>query len=127
MCGGGRVGAPLVRGKPPSVIRMVVVPADRKRVDSSVLGNAGWIIHMPGGTSYRDRNTELVRRSDRIVGFWTGQQRSGTYMTMNIAWREGKILPTDIFGVGLSDTEVRKRFSASKNIPQGLLSAEPLL
>lgn len=100
----------------PDIPRVVVLPGDLKAVDLSVEGSSsGGLVRMPSsgkGSSYRDRNEELVRRATVMAAFWTGQERSGTYMTMNIALRAGK-LPSSwetIFGVGLPDQEVRSRY-----------------
>lgn len=106
----------------PDILRVVVLPGDLKAVDLSVCDSAsGGVIEMPSsgkGSTYRDRNEELVRRSRLMASFWTGQERSGTYMTMNIAFRAGKlpISGETIFGVGLSDPEVRNRYRLLKGV-----------
>ena len=38
-----------------------------------------------GYKAYRVRNEEMVKRADRIVAFWNGVPRSGTFMTINLA------------------------------------------
>jgi len=76
--------------------QIIIVPYNKRLVDktlyataSSIYGN-GKIIYMPSGTNYRDRNTEIVRRCDKLIAFWNGhKQYSGTYMTINIAKKMG--------------------------------------
>lgn len=77
----------------PKVPQLVIIPANRSKVDSRILSFEVpmQIIYMPFGTSYRDRNERLVKESDCITAFWTGEQRSGTNMTKNIAKRAGKL------------------------------------
>lgn len=94
----------------PWIHRTVVFPGDLKAVDLTVEATADEVIRMPKGSSYRARNEKMVEISDRMAAFWTGQQRSGTHMTLNIAKRADKILRDHIFGMGLSDEEVRTRF-----------------
>ena len=97
----------------PEIPQTVVFPADRKAVDLTegevrIAGHT--VVLMPPGTSYRQRNEKLVELSDLVGAFWTGQKRSGTYMTMNIARKVGKLVPEYIFGMGLPDDEVRTRY-----------------
>jgi len=94
----------------PEVRRTVVFPGNLKATDPSVADTAHEVQRMPAGSSYRARNTRMVELSDTMASFWTGQERSGTYMTMNIARRAQKLESKDIFGVGLSDSEVRNRY-----------------
>jgi|SaaInlStandDraft_4_1057021.scaffolds.fasta_scaffold34738_2 hypothetical protein len=97
----------------PDVPQTVVFPADRKAVDlteGEVRVTGHTVVCMPPGTSYRQRNEKIVELSGMVGAFWTGQKRSGTYMTMNIARKAGKIVPEYIFGVGLPDQEVRTRY-----------------
>ena len=44
----------------PEVHRTVVVPANRRSVDTSVLGTANTLIECTPGTSYRHRNTRFM-------------------------------------------------------------------
>jgi hypothetical protein len=94
----------------PGIRRIVVVPANRGKVDPRCLQDSeASFIYMPDGTSYRDRNTKLVELSDHMAGFWTGKTAySGTWMTLNIANRAGKLQIEDIFGVApMTDEEVQ--------------------
>ena len=101
----------------PNILRKVVLPGNLQAVDLTVADSAsGGLVKMPPrgkGSSYRERNEALVESCDLMAAFWTGQERSGTFMTMNIALRASK-LPVSwetIFGVGLPDQEVRSRCS----------------
>jgi hypothetical protein len=96
----------------PEVRRVVVVPANRSKVDATVLANADEVVEMAPHTDYRDRNVELVRRATTMAAFWTGKTAySGTWMTMNIARRMGKIQPENLFGMAaLSNTVARERY-----------------
>ena len=38
-----------------------------------------------GFQAYRDRNTEMITRADRLVAFHNGNPRGGTHMAINIA------------------------------------------
>tara|TARA_R110002110_G_scaffold60703_2_gene170734 strand:+ start:306 stop:713 length:408 start_codon:yes stop_codon:yes gene_type:complete len=38
-----------------------------------------------GFQAYRDRNTEMITRADRLVAFHNGNSKSGTRMAINIA------------------------------------------
>ncbi len=77
------------------VPQIIVCPAYMMKVDPIVIHLAKQrghqIIYMPKGSSYRQRNERLVLESDCITAFWTGVRRSGTYMTINIAKRAGKL------------------------------------
>ena len=75
----------------PSVYQVVVVPDNRSQIDKRVFKYADWIIEMPDNSSYRDRNEGIVRLSHKVIAFWTGWKRGGTYMTINIAKREEKL------------------------------------
>ena len=96
----------------PGVRRVVIVPANRSKVDVSVLANADEIYEMPSTTDYRARNLEMVRRATTMAAFWTGKTAySGTWMTMNIARRMGKLKPENVFGMGtLGNQEARSRY-----------------
>lgn len=94
----------------PEIHRRVIVPANQAKVSIPILydPNAEFI-RMPQGTSYRARNEQIVENSDCMAAFWTGKRAySGTFMTMNISNRAGKLHINDIFGTGiLSDDEAR--------------------
>lgn len=90
----------LVKRDYPFVKQKIVVPYDRKYVDVTTFAN-GTVIEMPEGTSYRNRNEKMVSLvgycinesgiKEGMIAFWNGNKRSGTYMTMNIARRQGKL------------------------------------
>jgi hypothetical protein len=75
----------------PNVYQVVVVPANRLKIDQRVFDCANEVYEMPKGTSYRDRNEVLVRLSHYMVAFWKGRNRGGTFMTMNIAKKQNKL------------------------------------
>ena len=75
----------------PYVRQVIIVPYNKSKVDENVFKN-GKVIYMSEGTDYRDRNEVIVEMSDKMIAFWTGEEISGTYMTMNIAKKEGKPL-----------------------------------
>ncbi len=81
----------LVKRNYPDVETLVIVPANFAKVDQTCFVTELNAIFMPKGSSYRDRNTRIVKESDKVVAFWTGRQRSGTYMTINIAKRASKL------------------------------------
>ena len=81
----------LVKDYYPRVHQLVVFPADMSRVDHSIEQYISEAVYMPQGTDYRDRNERLVAESERMVAFWKGSKRSGTYMTMNIARKVSKL------------------------------------
>jgi len=84
--------AHLVHELYPQIKQVIIVPANRSKVDISVLKFADELIQMPRDTSYRDRNEKLVEESDKVIAFWTGQKAySGTFMTITIAKRENKL------------------------------------
>ena len=80
----------LVRKHYPLTKQWIVVPDNKKYVDTSVYVN-GLVIPMPVNTSYRDRNEKMVSISGKVISFWNGNKISGTIMTMNIARRQGKL------------------------------------
>lgn len=84
--------AGIVRKNYPKVKQVLVVPYNRSKVDRRVYQCADVIYEMPKDTDYRNRNEALVRLSHYMTAFWTGQKRSGTYMTMNIAKRANKLM-----------------------------------
>jgi hypothetical protein len=80
----------------PGAEHVVVVPANRSQVDPWWLECPGapvTLIEMPPGTTYRDRNVELVRRGGRLLGFpaWPEDDprsaRSGTWQAIRLARR----------------------------------------
>jgi len=86
----------------PDAEHMVVVPANRSRVDdwwvsaSFTSGRPVTVIEMPPSTSpYADRNARLVAEADCVFGFpaYTEQDprsvRSGTWQTIRMARRVG--------------------------------------
>lgn len=82
----------------PEAEHVVVVPADRSRVDSWWLdarGPAVTLIEMPAGTSYADRNAQLVAEGNAVYGFPAYPEfdrrslRSGTWMTIRMARKVG--------------------------------------
>lgn len=81
----------LVKDYFPKVHQLVVFPSNMNRVDHTIEQYISEAIYMIEGTDYRDRNERLVAESDKMVAFWKGSQRSGTYMTMNIARRVSKL------------------------------------
>ena len=90
----------------------MVVPSNRSKVYLPVLTTADEVVEMPPDSDYRARNVEMVRRADTMAAFWTGKTRfSGTWMTMNIAAKQRKLAPENVFGMRLlSDEEARSRY-----------------
>ena len=81
----------------PDIRQTIIVPGNTDRVSDLFLDRMRqhphiFIWHMPPDSSYRDRNERLVSLSDRVEAFWNGCKRSGTFMTMNIARKAGKLL-----------------------------------
>lgn len=88
----------------PTAEHIVVVPADRSRVDPSYLSWASHIINMPTNTTYKDRNQRIVELINKLVGFprYTEQDprsiRSGSWQTVRISRTQGvtyKVFPLD--------------------------------
>jgi hypothetical protein len=84
----------------PGAGHMVVVPADRSRVDYWWLdahGPAVTVIEMPPGTSYAYRNARLVAEADAVFGFPAYPEddprsaRSGTWQTARMARAAGNL------------------------------------
>lgn len=97
--GGDAIIAKAINEFHPATSHKIVVPFNKTQVDSAVYELAhpsDNIIYMPNGTNYRDRNTRIVKESTRMIAFWTGNVRSGTKMTINIASRVCKIVREDI-------------------------------
>lgn len=96
----------------PAAEHVIIVPADRSQVDQwwddPVLvhqaGKAGGSItvhQMPDGTSYEDRNAELVARGTAVFGFPAypeddpRSKRSGTWQAIRMARRAGNLCRWD--------------------------------
>jgi len=81
----------------PKVPLIGVVPGLLRQVSGEAMERSMELIHMPRRSSYRQRNTRIVEVSTRMIAFWTGERKhSGTFMTINIARRAGKIVDDDI-------------------------------
>jgi len=95
----------------PLARHVVVVPSDRSRVDPGYLVWASQIINMPPESSYRDRNLNIVRLSNKLIGFPRypehdpRSRRSGTWMTVRIARRLGVTYKTNVLD-GPESTEL---------------------
>ncbi len=103
------IGAHLVLAFPEKT-HLVVVPANRSQVDpwwETFDLDRVLVVYMEDGTDYRDRNTEIVRRSNAV--FYCADypeqhpksKRSGTWMTKRIA--EGLDVP--VTGIILNTSE----------------------
>lgn len=93
----------------PDIRRIVTLPENKSKVDMRVVDTANEV--HDDSDSYRARNEHIVALSDRVAALWHGQKMySGTYMTMNIAAKQGKLHPEDVFGVGISHSEARRRY-----------------
>src|SRR5579863_4966865 len=83
----------------PHAQHAVIVPADRSRVDPWWLEVTGpvEVTEMPPGTTYADRNARLVAEGTCVFGFPAypeddpRSQRSGTWQTVRLARRAGKL------------------------------------
>ena len=105
---GGAIGGDAFTGRwlarnRPEAEHIVVVPYDKSRADPwwlTVDGNIT-VIPMPAGTTYRDRNAELVRRGDATCALpaypedHPASARSGTWQTARMARRLGKLCRWD--------------------------------
>jgi len=82
----------------PDAIHRLIVPAQRGQVDGDVLQRFDAlesprhvIEYMPVGTTYRQRNEQILKHSDLLVAaaeapeFDARSRRSGTWMTVRIA------------------------------------------
>ena len=103
---GGCIGGDAFTGRwlavnRPEAEHVVIVPADKSRVDpwwltvpSSVLLD---IIPMPAGTTYADRNYQVVLRGTMLFGFPAYPEddarslRSGTWQTLRMARKAAKL------------------------------------
>lgn len=94
----------------PDVKRVVTLPGNKAKVDLTVTETADLVFD--SHEAYRARNEHIVALSTVMSAFWTGKKAySGTYMTMNIAKRAGKLAAANLFGIrSLSDFEARKRY-----------------
>lgn len=90
----------------PGAKHVIVVPAERGRVDSWWLGlpRGSWfpggpveVIHMPWGTTYADRNYQIVLRGTMLFGFPAYPEddprsaRGGSWQTIRMSRRAGKL------------------------------------
>lgn len=80
----------------PDLSHTVIVPADRTAVAAWWTGFSNVeVIYMPTGTTYRDRNIELVKRSAVMLGQPERPEndpksvRSGTWQAVRLARRAG--------------------------------------
>jgi hypothetical protein len=103
-CEGGDayIGAWLYRNRPDAE-HVVVVPANRIQADywwkepGTPAGPTLIVVEMLPGSSYADRNQELVDRADWVVGFPafpegdSRSQRSGTWQTIRMARQARKL------------------------------------
>lgn len=75
-----------------------VVPANRAQVHPEWWRHCTTHEEMPVGTDYRARNERIVDLSDRLIAFpeyperHPQSRRSGTWMTVRIALRNGKLV-----------------------------------
>lgn len=81
----------------PGAEHVVVVPADRSQVDRWWPETGVTVIEMPPGSTYRDRNAELVRLATMVAGLPAYPEkdprsaRSGTWQTLRLARRARKL------------------------------------
>jgi len=100
---GGAIGGDAFIGRwlaqnRPAAQHLVIVPADRSRVDPWWLEFPGvLLIEMPPGSTYEDRNAELVKWSTLVFGFPAypeddrRSRRSGTWQAIRMSRRAGKL------------------------------------
>jgi hypothetical protein len=104
---GGAIGGDAFIGRwlhenRPEADHVVVVPADRGRVDPWWLHTRGSLDRltfsiMPAGSSYKDRNARLVEMATMVFGFpaypevHPSSLRSGTWQTIRLARKVGKL------------------------------------
>lgn len=75
-----------------------ILPWDRSRVDPEWGQWATTYEEMPQGTTYRDRNIMIVEKSQALIAFPKHPEddprstRSGTWMTVRIAYKKGLIV-----------------------------------
>lgn len=78
-----------------------IVPANRSKVAPDYLDWCDTVIYMPEGTSYMDRNDEIVKWSYELTAFPNTDQeelRSGTWATVRRGWK--KRIRVEIIPVG---------------------------
>jgi len=98
--GGDEYIALAVRRYHPDARLIGVVPSLLRQVSSKAMEASTELIRMPPRSSYRQRNVKIVELSTRMVAFWANSRaHSGTFMTINIARRAGKIVDADIYNV----------------------------
>jgi len=81
---------------------VAVVPYNRSKICQDALVSSDEHIYVQQGSSrynndYRVRNEMLVSKVEHLTAFWNGEERSGTFMTINIGKRAG--IPVDVIQV----------------------------
>ena len=100
--GGDEYIAKAIKRFHPKTPHTVVIPYKTGQVSAEAVKTATSIVRMTSRSesSYRARNERIVELSTRMVAFWTEKRaHSGTFMTINIARRAGKIREEDIHHV----------------------------
>lgn len=91
----------------PLSTQVVIVPWQTDLVDMEWIGSLAGakgieVVLMAKGTTYRDRNFEIVQRSERLIGFPSfgeadpRMRRSGTWQTIRMGYVKGIVSPADI-------------------------------
>jgi hypothetical protein len=81
----------------PDAEHVVIVPADRSRVDEWWHGLDVTVIEMPSGSTYADRNARLVAEAGAVFAFPSYPEndprslRSGTWQAARMARNAGKL------------------------------------
>jgi hypothetical protein len=102
------IGQWLVEEMPLGMFHKIIVPHNRSQVDSwwtyndraLELKDLGYleVQYMPEGTTYKDRNQEIVNQSNWVLGFPAYDERdprslrSGTWQTIRMARKADKLL-----------------------------------